>query len=637
VAIFTDDFDRADGSPGANWTAASNAITISSGALTGTSTWQAIANTVTDANRIEAYGTFLFPSSYATQQRLLVKTTIGAGQCYTCYVTVVTGTYYFYLTSGAIGGGATLASANLGTVQPTVYTMRLVWDYGTITATLNGGNTLTATDTTYAANLYSGITGNTTACRCLSFGAIGGQAVGLSVDPGIIGNYGACTEVTLTGTGTNWTPGTPGSPTFTVNHGTISTQTVDSATSARITVCPGDYLGAIIITDPTTGQQTAITVTSDPAIVPPTGGGDTWSPYKTLVDATGTLFDPDYLLTDKTPIIPGTEEVPGDLTILPALQHMYIQLLGGWNGTPPTGQIDLLNTLWRVLNGHNDLRAEYDLPYDEPVATTLKKALDVWLKPDLSLWTVGEVVNTLGGTTLLYNHQQLYDAIQAISTGSNEDVLAALAAYWGEGAPTILQLALMIEGISTPAGYTLADVLDAISGISAPDLSAIAAKLDAIQPNTDYTLTTLTLRMADLQNDMTAVLDQLDTIQALIENLPTAEAPTVAPVWPGVANVTLGAPVALTDQLVLEGPMHGVLVSVTTPPTRTGLRQIGGHLMDYGVGEVAFMADNGYIEPWVYMGFRTAIFTPKSMASADGALFRVLAGAGGTARTWVRS
>lgn len=112
---------------------------------------------------------------------------------------------------------------------------------------------------------------------------------------------------------------------------------------------------------------------------------------------------------------------------------------------------------------------------------------------------------------------------------------------------------------------------------------------------------------------------------------------STAPVWPGLANVTLGDPVALTDQLELSGPMHGVLVTVTTPPTKTGLRNVGGYPYDYGVGEIAFRSDNGYIEPWQYLGFRTALFAPKSMEQAESALFRVLAGAAGTVRTFTRS
>ncbi len=125
--------------------------------------------------------------------------------------------------------------------------------------------------------------------------------------------------------------------------------------------------------------------------------------------------------------------------------------------------------------------------------------------------------------------------------------------------------------------------------------------------------------------------EAVGTVDVTVENL------DVPPIWPGEANATLGSPVTLVDQLELNGPMDGVLVDVTTPPTRVGQYHVGGEVYDYGVGRIAFRSDRGDIEPWQYLGFRSAIFTPRSMRSASGALFQVLAGAGGTVRTFVRS
>jgi len=112
---------------------------------------------------------------------------------------------------------------------------------------------------------------------------------------------------------------------------------------------------------------------------------------------------------------------------------------------------------------------------------------------------------------------------------------------------------------------------------------------------------------------------------------------TGAPVWPGLADVTLGISVALVDGLVVDGPMDGVLVAVTTAPTRTGHRVIGGKDLWYGMGEMTFGTDNGDLEPWVYMGFASAIFTPRAMNSAAHAYFRVLGGAGGTVTPWTKT
>lgn len=135
-----------------------------------------------------------------------------------------------------------------------------------------------------------------------------------------------------------------------------------------------------------------------------------------------------------------------------------------------------------------------------------------------------------------------------------------------------------------------------------------------------------TLTDADLR--VQAVPDQISQIEVTV---PTSG----APVWPGADGVTLGESVTLTSQLHLTGTMDGVIVAVTTPPTRTGMYEIGGAILDYGVGRIAFETDEGDIEPWQYLGFRSAIYTPKSMAHASGVRFQVLAGASGTVTPWV--
>ncbi len=61
--------------------------------------------------------------------------------------------------------------------------------------------------------------------------------------------------LTLTGTGTSWTSGTPGSPTFTVSGGTITAQVVPSATSATLTYSAPSGVGTVTITDPRHGPN----------------------------------------------------------------------------------------------------------------------------------------------------------------------------------------------------------------------------------------------------------------------------------------------------------------------------------------------------------------------------------------------
>lgn len=106
------------------------------------------------------------------------------------------------------------------------------------------------------------------------------------------------------------------------------------------------------------------------------------------------------------------------------------------------------------------------------------------------------------------------------------------------------------------------------------------------------------------------------------------------PVWPGVANVTLGTPVAFTGSITVTEAMHGVIVTVTTPPQKLSQIVIGDRPYDYRVGEITFESDNGEVEPFQYMGFRSGVFTPRFMAEAAAVHLRVLGGAEGTVTPW---
>jgi hypothetical protein len=108
-----------------------------------------------------------------------------------------------------------------------------------------------------------------------------------------------------------------------------------------------------------------------------------------------------------------------------------------------------------------------------------------------------------------------------------------------------------------------------------------------------------------------------------------------APVWPGVDNVVLGDPVALSSDLSIDGPMDGVLMSVTTPPTGLGKFAMGGLTAYYRIGEIAFVNDVGVAEPWQYLSWDEAHYCPKATARAASCILRVLAGAGGTATPWL--
>jgi hypothetical protein len=94
----------------------------------------------------------------------------------------------------------------------------------------------------------------------------------LAVSPASVIESSAWNTLTLTGTSTSWTTGTPGSPTFTVSGGTITTQHVASATSATLTFTAPGSTGTVTITDPSTGDTASLTIAAaatDFSIEPP--------------------------------------------------------------------------------------------------------------------------------------------------------------------------------------------------------------------------------------------------------------------------------------------------------------------------------------------------------------------------------
>lgn len=133
--------------------------------------------------------------------------------------------------------------------------------------------------------------------------------------------------------------------------------------------------------------------------------------------------------------------------------------------------------------------------------------------------------------------------------------------------------------------------------------------------------TRITCRLTDA--DLQAIRAGYAAGGTLVANVP--------PIWPGVAGVTLGSSVPLASSVTLTGPLHGVLVAVTTPPSGLGLKNIGGNNYWYRLGEITFASDNGDLEPPQYLGFESALYTPKSMTEASAAYLRVMGAAAGTA------
>ncbi len=127
------------------------------------------------------------------------------------------------------------------------------------------------------------------------------------------------------------------------------------------------------------------------------------------------------------------------------------------------------------------------------------------------------------------------------------------------------------------------------------------------------------------------------TFQILRDKQLNLGQPTIPPVWPGVANVTLGSSTALTNGLMLTGPMDGVIVTIlSAPPGKAkfayGLIQAYQHL-----AALSFTDDDGHQEGFQPVQFEVGIYCPTTMVTAAGVIFRVDPAVTGTVQPWTNN
>jgi hypothetical protein len=138
----------------------------------------------------------------------------------------------------------------------------------------------------------------------------------------------------------------------------------------------------------------------------------------------------------------------------------------------------------------------------------------------------------------------------------------------------------------------------------------------------------------------TSGLDYLTNITGLEYDVITGRSSPVTtlpipPVWPGIANVTLGTPVAIASQLTVIGPMDGVIVTITGLTTNKPALNYDTQLAYKFIGALAFVDDNGDVEPFQALAFTNALYCPKEMTLAASVVLRVDAGVAGTVTPWV--
>lgn len=118
---------------------------------------------------------------------------------------------------------------------------------------------------------------------------------------------------------------------------------------------------------------------------------------------------------------------------------------------------------------------------------------------------------------------------------------------------------------------------------------------------------------------------------------PSAVSPTgrpVAPVWPGLDKVTLGQPIALSNGLVINSPLDGLIFAITRDSAGGGRWQFGEVSSWNNVGAVMFETDNGDFERAITIGVDTQVVVPLTMVRAAGAVVRFTNPFSGTVTPW---
>lgn len=113
-----------------------------------------------------------------------------------------------------------------------------------------------------------------------------------------------------------------------------------------------------------------------------------------------------------------------------------------------------------------------------------------------------------------------------------------------------------------------------------------------------------------------------------------AFATSVPPVWPGLANATIGTPIALALGVTITQPMDGVIIEITGVPPDTGSFTFDDVISWRNVGALAFFSDNGDEELPQTLGFQSAVYAPRTMKRAAGVKVRTSKSIVGTITPW---
>jgi len=126
----------------------------------------------------------------------------------------------------------------------------------------------------------------------------------------------------------------------------------------------------------------------------------------------------------------------------------------------------------------------------------------------------------------------------------------------------------------------------------------------------------------------------IDKWLALKADLGLSSTSKSAPIWPGLSNVTLGSSTALSNGLVVTGPMDGVIVAITSAPAGKAKYVYGTVAAYQHVGALSFESDNSDQEAFQPLQFESQVYVPNTMMQAASVRFKVDPAVTGTVTPW---
>jgi len=268
-----------------------------------------------------------------------------------------------------------------------------------------------------------------------------------------------------------------------------------------------------------------------------------------------------------------------------------------------------------------------------PQQSTLPVILPDPITVNLGAGAVSDITTGIQEMTLPITGVFWLDALESCFNFAQS--IGSDGGYPAKNSPFVLvtgSFASALQGIPAPQppqpdwqlAPTFSTLLDWLNGTTAytwlvdePSASGLYFTDDGI-PGTDYRYYCI------LTEQMFALLLGRGSITA-----------TGVPLWPGLANVTLGTPVALDVGVTITTPMDGVLVAVTAVPANTSFFQFDDVESYRFIGALAFFSDDGDEEFPQNLGFQNAVYCPKAMTEAAGVKVRTKPGIVGTVTPWL--